>query len=265
MKVYFFKKPQNIQLLFRSTNPPTVSTDMFSLRIFRFLSDYPPAEYEKYARDRSGRLPSPLQSSGPNPPSENDGEKGEKPRTRYWAAFHSIFKDTLVRDQEVDILGRKYAEMFTRQIEARFPSTPGTVEGESEEWTAGVHIFTTLLKEDMFNAATATLFGSGLLEYEPRISSLFWDFDRIVARLVWGLPRWLNADAYRRRDRLQGALGRYLERSVKEFDWDGHQEKEVDWEPVLGSRLARVYMRWMKEDGFAVRTMAGSIVSLMFG
>ncbi|KAJ2903942.1 25-hydroxycholesterol 7-alpha-hydroxylase [Zalerion maritima] len=58
-----------------------------------------------------------------------------------------------------------------------------------------------VLRKDMAEAAIVSLAGPRILELNPDLLEILWEFDEIAASLVWGLPRWLSRKAWNRRDR----------------------------------------------------------------
>lgn len=161
--------------------------------------------------------------------------------------------DSLSRASQSHALAIKYQRELAVRLE-RYPLG---------EW-AEVRVYGFAL-EDMAMAATTTLAGPRFIKLNPDFLETLWDFGRVAASIVWGLPRWLNAAAYRKRDRLHDACARYLASAWADFDWDG-PDADADWEPIFGSRYARQLIRWFKEAGFDDKSIAGGpAILLVFG
>lgn len=238
MRVYLVKDARNVQAMFRATN---VSTDIFTLRVQRHLAAYSEVDVLKFAADQSGR------SKATGAGTEN------KPRgSRYWATMHQIMADHLSRDHAKDALSTKYQELFGQRL-VKFPVG---------EWTT-VHIYE-FLRDDMATAATATLVGWRVFEQDPVFIKRLWEFDEVGKSLIWGFPRWLTKTASMKRDELHGACARHLEKAIPEFDWDG-PDATADWDPVLGSRFIREYVKWMRDCGFTLQTIGGAVGLGIFG
>jgi len=205
----------------------------------RYLWGAADEDYAKFLHDKSGRgkVPAPGTESTP----ENK---------RYWMGMNHILHTSLASSRDTNALAIVFQREFNKVLE-EIPTT---------EWTSTmVYSF---LKKYMAESATRTLMGPRVTQLTPEFLELLWEFDRIAASLVWGLPKWMNRSAYKARDDFHAAVARYLYPAVNTFDWNG-PDAAADWEPVFGSRANREVVRWMKEDGFAPQTIAGAI-SVLF-
>jgi len=234
MRVYLVKDARDVQAMFRATN---VSTDIFSLRVQKQLAAYSEVDLLKFAADQSGR-----------------SKVTTAPGTgiRYWATLHQIMTDHLSRDHAKNALSAKYQELFGQRL-LKFPVG---------EWTT-IHVYE-FLRDEMATAATATMVGLRAFERTPDFIKRLWEFDEIAKSLIWGFPRWMNKDACMKREALHAACARYLAKAMSEFDWDG-PEAAADWDPVLGSRFTREYLKWMRDCGFTLQTMSGAVGLAIFG
>jgi hypothetical protein len=229
-----------VQTMFRTS--ASISSDKFILLVMENLWGATTEDLAKFVDDRSGRLPKPA----PGMESIPEGE-------RYWSGLHRVLHNYLARTQETNKLAESYQRQFAERLE-RYPVG---------EW-ATVRIFE-FLKHDMAEAAIVSLIGPSLFDLTPNFLQYFWEFDEVAASLIWGLPRWMNREAWNRRDRLRAACAKYLQTALADFDWHG-PDADSDWEPVFGSRFSRELAKWMKESQFSSETSAGVVaITGIFG
>ncbi|KAK3358215.1 cytochrome P450 [Lasiosphaeria hispida] len=239
MKVYLIAGTNNIQAMFRTS--ASVSSDIFFLMVQEHIWGSTKEDLAKFANDKSGRLQNPAPGTEKTPDQE-----------RYWAGMHRTIHSYLARTHETNALAGSYQRFFGQQLD-RFQ-----VGREAE-----VCIYDFLLK-DMAEAAITSINGRRVLDVNPGLLEILWRFHEIAASLVWGLPKWLNRESWKRRDQLQAACARYLKSALSDFDWS--QGADPDWEPIFGSRFTRELVRWMTESGFALTTMAGGLANMtVFG
>ncbi|KAK0724413.1 cytochrome P450 [Lasiosphaeris hirsuta] len=231
-KAYLVSGASNIATMFRASG--SVSSDIFILMVKQHIWNMTPNDLAKFKRDKTGRLPKPV------PGTENHPED-----QRYWAGMHAIMHRYLARTNETNVLARSFQRFFGERLD-KLPL------GEGVE--VGVYEF---LLDNMAGAAVTAINGQRICEMIPGLLDMIWTFDEIAASLVWGLPRWLNRKAYDKRDRLIDAAQRYLEEAIRTFDWEG--EENPEWEPVFGSRFTREWVRYLKDRGFDLRSIAGGL------
>lgn len=250
MNIYMVTTARNIQVLFR--NSPAISPDKFLYLIYDHVAGFAPGDMARIKADRTGRLRTPA--------GVVDGKEGGSGSVdRYFYPMHGIVHEHLVQAHKTDALALRYQALFEDRLAKRFPLSSET--GQSEWITA--RVYHDLLLQDMTAAATGTLAGTRILETEPDLTDIMWEMDEIAAKLVWGLPKWMNRSAWRKRDALLAACRRHVEREWEGFDWEG---EERDWEPVWGASVTRESLRWMKEGGFEMATLGGTVaVMYIFG
>ncbi len=235
MKVYLITGAQNVQAMFRTS--AGVSSDKFMIIMMETLWGSTTEDLAKFVNDKSGRL------KVPAPGTEDRPEK-----ERYWAGFHRVLHEYIARTHETNKLAESYQQLFTERLE-RFPVG---------EWhMVGIFEF---LRKHMVEAAIVSLAGPRILELNPDFVKLLWDFDEIAASLAFGPPRWMNREAWNKRDRFRAACARYLEAAWSDFDWNG-PDADADWEPNFGSRYSRELAKWMKEIGLTMETSSGLVAS----
>jgi hypothetical protein len=238
MKAYLISSPSNIATMFRTS--AALSSDIFFLLVQQHIWNATPADLAKFAGDKSGRLKTPSSKAGDGKP-------------RYWAGMHDLVHRYLARSDETNIIAQCYQRFFADIISEKFPlGKPTPVK---------IHEF---LQNDMAKAAMTSVNGSDILELTPNLLTMLWDFDLIASKLVWGLPKFFNPNAWKTRDRLLSAVRHYLESSLPELD--RVHAADPDWEPTFGSRYARNFIFWLRSNDFSLQTMAGALTNLtIFG
>ena len=197
-------------------------------------------ELSKFRQDKSGRMAKPL-------PGTEDTPKDK----RYWASQHHLFSEFFLRSEATNRLGESYYGFFLQKIE-KIPVG---------EWT--IDTVMRFMMSDMSESAVVTIFGTKILELNPGFMEAMWDFMTTIAELPFGLPRWINPQPWRRRDRFHAMTQKYLEAAWANFDWQG-PDADADWEPHFGSRAARELAKWMKNT-LSPETSGGNVAAIVFG
>lgn len=237
--LYLVEGAQHVQALFRTST--SVSSDIFILLIQQHLWGSTKEDLAKFANDKSGRLKTPA-----------PGTEGRPDEERYWAGLHNVIHNYLARSQETNKLADSYQRFFGQRLDQFRVGQEATV------------LIYDFLCRDMTSAAITAINGERVLAKNPELIKLLWDFDEIAASLVWGLPKWLNAASWKKRDRLRGAFAAHLKSAMDEFDWS--RDDDPDWDPIFGSRFTRELVKWMRETGFAFETIGGAVVIMtVFG
>ena len=271
MKTYFLSGSSNLRAVFRAA-PANVSSDAFFLMAQERIWDSTPEDLAKFKGDKSGRLAIRINNS--DVVASTKGVWGDKDGKetmmmmegkRYWAGMHEVLHRYLTRSSETHVLGVNYQRFFDQRLAGAFPSYSSSRGVEGKERKKGFQVgILDFLKKEMGIAATTAFNGRRILEMNPNLLDLLWDFEGIAARLVWGLPRWLNRGPVGKRDRFNAAVRRYLEEVMPEMERVRGEDR--DWEPVFGSRFVRELVFWGMEAGLAPRTMAGCYMVLtIFG
>lgn len=231
----------------------SVSADKFLLIVMEGLMAATKNDLAKFVNDKSGRL----KTNTTNPANTQTGDEsaGKAQADRYWYRWHRILHDHLVQTQATNLLAASYQKRFSEFLDgnARFPVG---------EWTAMRLLEFT--KKDVAEAAIYSLFGPRILELNPDLLQLMWDFDEVAGSLAWGLPQWMNRKAYRRRSRFHATSARFLDSAWASFDWSG-PDSDADWEPHFGSRMIREVAKFLAETGFSPGFCAGFVATLVYG
>ncbi|KAL2048850.1 hypothetical protein ABVK25_010908 [Lepraria finkii] len=152
---------------------------------------------------------------------------------------------------------------FVRVLRDQVKSKLKGEGGEGKETEDGLYAW---LQDMMFNASTTAFMGSRMLEVYPNLREDFFNFDRVVLTMFFGIPKWLSPKAYNVREKTLGGLIEWQQQMQEECksnpaDPDG----DVDWEPVYGSRTNRARQRYYASRGLNMRTRAGMDLGFLFG
>ncbi|KAK3353843.1 cytochrome P450 [Lasiosphaeria hispida] len=240
--VYLVTGAQNVQALFRKST--SISSDKFLLMVMGTVMCFTPKDYAKFANDKTGRLPEPVEGTAAS-------HKG----LRYWAEFHHHNARSLSLTSNTASLTAKFYEFFQERVR---PYPVG-------EWKA-VNLLH-FMRSQMAGAAIKAMTGERLLERsgEEDLLGAFWDYDTVTMRLVYALPKWMDPSAWRIRDRFHQMAVEWLK---KDFDPLSEREsvpQEIDWHPVLGLAFMRDYLNWGKRIGLSVETRAGYFIGFLLG
>jgi hypothetical protein len=171
--------------------------------------------------------------------------------------FHLAEKvnlETLVKTERVNELTSEFTRVFGEQLDEAFEKLEGEVG--LVEW----------IKSKMFKGSGIAFLGTRIFEEIPDFETQFWEFDRIMLELYFGLPRFVIPSSYRIRDTLVSSLVRFHEIVQKEG-----KEKPVDpdgalvWEPTYGSRANRARQRLYQTLNLSNRGRAGLDLGFTFG
>lgn len=198
-------------------------------------------EINKFRNDKSGRSKIPAPGTEDTPQDQ-----------RYWHGHDSLFAQYLSTRKYPDALAALFLQRFSERVDK--------VAGK--EWVT-IRIFD-LLKDTMTESAIITLFGSQLVELNPGIVDLYWEFDKVAGPLAWGPPKFLQRRPVRIRNKLHDMMKRYIDSAWEHFDWSG-PTADATWEPHFGSRLARETAKWLRQNGFSNDAAAGHTLAFLFG
>lgn len=238
--MYIITGAKNVQKVFGSPN--TLDGNFLQLAIMKPIWALSREELARFANDKTGRLKTPAPEAEGTPASE-----------RYWFGHTDLYVKYLTPMESSDALAERFYRLFTKRLYKEAPA---------DNWIT-VQLFD-LLKNTMVESATISLFGSRIIDMNPGFVKCYWEFDEIAATLIWGLPKWLRPDPYRRHERLLQMTIKHIESAWERFDWDG-PEADTSWDPHFGCRLSRETAKWMREKGFSNRAAAGHVLSTIFG
>jgi len=123
------------------------------------------------------------------------------------------------------------------------------------------------MKTDMAVAAIRAFTGDRLFERfgEEDVLKRFWDYDSVVIRLLYALPKWIDPHPWRVRGKARDMCTEWLKQ-----DFDPALERmsagdDVDWHPVTGLRFMKDFLAWSKEAGLEDASRAGHFLGLLLG
>ena len=152
---------------------------------------------------------------------------------------------------------------FTRVLVDEVASELKGTGGEGGDREVGLYAW---LQDRMFNASTTAFMGSRLLETYPYFRKDFFDFDRYMLTMFFGLPKWLKPTAYNIRENVLSGLVEWQQKMQEECNSDPTDpDGEVDWEPVFGSRANRAKQRYYASRGMSNRSRAALDLGFLFG
>jgi hypothetical protein len=171
------------------------------------------------------------------------------------ALAEKVNLDTLVRTERVNELTAEFTKVFGEQLDVAFGELDGDGEVGLVAW----------IKSRMFKSSAISFLGTRVLEEIPEFEEQFWEFDRIMLELYFGLPRFVVPNSFRIRDTIVSNLDRFHEKLQKEG-----KEKPIDpdgpvWEPIYGSRANRARQRFYQTLHLSNRGRAGLDLGFTFG
>ncbi|TID18559.1 cytochrome P450 [Venturia nashicola] len=162
--------------------------------------------------------------------------------------------DTLVKTEAVNELTFEFTKAFCEQLDSAFEKLEGDIG------------LVAWIKSAMFKASAIAFMGTRVFEDIPDYEQQFWDFDRVMLGLYFGLPRFVTPSAFRIRDSIVSSFERFHEKLQAEGkDRPIDPEGEVVWEPTYGSRANRARQRLYQTLKLSNRARAGLDLGFTFG
>ncbi|KAI1630814.1 cytochrome P450 [Biscogniauxia mediterranea] len=239
--LHFVTGSNNISTLFRSS----FTSDPWVMRILGKSGGYSSSDISKFAEDTSGNAKEPRHAGAGVVP----------PEKRIWYTKHCILNESLLSHRSVDALSTSFQAFFNQEL-AVFPI--GTL-------VEGVHIFD-FLKRSLSAAATKSVLGSQIIDSNPGFIDAFWEYERFVEPLAFGLPIWFNREGIKARDRFRAMClkwYRLAERGSKRNVIDSYNN--ADWEPAFGSLVSRKLAWWVQTFGFSAQSQGAAYALFLFG
>jgi cytochrome P450 len=228
----------NIQKI--NTPSPVISPDVFFIEVMRNVWGSKQSELDKFTSDKSGRRKNPI-----------PGHEVAPGQPRLWHGQHHVYSEYLQRTEFSNQLTDKYYGLFSEKLEKQ----------PLGSWTEVSLI--DFFEHDMAEAALVALMGSRIVQLNPDFWQAMWEFARLAPQLMWGLPRWINPEPWKIRAKFHNMCRKYVDNAAREFDWN-RPDREVGWEPIYGSRMARELIRWATEH-LSPETTAGMCATFIFG
>ncbi|KAI1087190.1 putative cytochrome P450 [Rostrohypoxylon terebratum] len=239
--LHFVTGPNNISALFRSS----FTSDPWVQRILGKSGGYSSRDVKKFAQDDSGSAKQPRRGSTRAVPKEK----------RIWYAKHTLFNESLLGNGPVNTFATSFQTFFHQELNA-FPVG---------RWNEDVQIFD-FLKRSLSTAATRSVFGSQIIDSNPGFIEAFWEYERFVEPLAFGLPGLPNSKGVKARDRFKAMCLKWYQQADREFDsGDANSNGNVDWEPVFGSLVSRKLAQWAKSFDFSAHSQGAAYTLFLFG
>lgn len=170
-------------------------------------------------------------------------------------ATNELQYDYLLRTDRVNEL----TEMFTRKLEEELVEDKRLSDGKELE--IGL---VTWLRDHMFKASTYTFFGKRILEVYPELMEDFWDFDKVMLSLFFGLPKFIIPEHFKTRDRTISGMQRWQEVVWEECKGQPLDPDDARWEPIYGCRLNRARQRFYMYRDLTMQSRAAADLGLLF-
>ncbi|KAH6659053.1 cytochrome P450 [Truncatella angustata] len=244
MNIHFVTGGNNVSAIFRSS----FTSEPWILSVLRHSGGYAPKDLAKFAADQSGSAHLPRSGTTAKDRSL------PAPEERIWHAKTRLHDEALIGPRAVDAFSAAFQTFFGDQLTEASPVG---------KWVEDVRIFD-FLRQNMSTAATRSALGSRIFELNPDLTEAFWDYEKYVESLAFGLPHWLSRRAVRARDRFRGMCLKWYEDADRQFEWDGGELNEA-WEPLFGSQVSRGLARWVKSFDFSADSIGGIYALFLFG
>lgn len=186
------------------------------------------------------------------PPGVSDESKDYDPR---FTTVEGQY-DYMLRTDRVNEL----TVTFVRKLGEELAQDEGLDDGKEIETGLA-----TWLRDHMFKASTYAFMGKRILEVYPDLTQDFWDFDKGMLSLFYGLPKVMLPEEYKARDKTIRGLQQWHRVAWEECNHEPIDPDDVSWEPIYGSRLNRARQRFYMFKGFASNAKASSDLGMIFG
>jgi hypothetical protein len=224
--VYIINGSKNVQAVLR--NSGNLSSDELFFMAIQQLDAVTKDDVQKFKNDKSGR--------------SHIAVGNVKEEDRLWAPNHRLFIDYLASPQAVQVMSKKFYEMFEGVIGKR----------EKGQWEE-VRLYK-FLQTEMVECAITSLSGSEILKMNPGFIDAMWKFDAGVYPLALGIPKFLYKKAYVARDAFHEMGEKWMKYAWEKYDWSG---PDVDWDPIFGARFSRIHSKFLKDREFDMRSRVG--------
>lgn len=106
---------------------------------------------------------------------------------------------------------------------------------------------------DLFNFLQMTvarsnieaMMGSKILDINPHLVQDFWTAKAHAPQFYQGLPRWVIPKAFKDRTHLVEGIKKWHSFALENGDYTNTGAKDPDWDPVVGSKYAKVRLQYM--------------------
>ena len=182
-----------------------------------------------------------------------------RPGTENLEIAERVNLETILSTGAVNELTAEFLAQFRRRVDDLGRWAEGVGEGgeiELLKW----------LRRDMFEASGRALLGEKVFEYYPTFGAEFWEFEKNMLSLFFGLPEFMVPAAVKARDDGVKGLMKWHEGMAKEgLDDIVDSAGDVSWEPNYGSRANRARQEMYDKFGLSTRARAGFDLGFTFG
>ncbi|KIW03514.1 uncharacterized protein PV09_05279 [Verruconis gallopava] len=231
---HILHSPATVQALFKSRDANRLE---FNIQIARTSLGVPQADIQKYhgtdAKDR--RL------------------KFESEEVDPIHVAEKINLDTLLKTDAVTELTSEFIKQFTKQLDGLDVSQ----EFGLVKW----------LRDYMFEASGRALMGEKIFEYYPDFGKDFWEFERNMLSLFFGLPEFMVPEAVRARDTSIKGIEKWHEGLARDSidTIVDSSNSNIPWEPNHGSRANRARQEMYNKFGLSTKAKSGFDLGFTFG
>ena len=120
----------------------------------------------------------------------------------------------LLGEKSVNELTAEFVRVLRDQVTSKLKGEGG--KGKEKE--DGLYAW---LQDMMFNASTTAFMGSRMLEVYPNLRENFFNFDRVMLTMFFGIPKWLSPKTYNVREKVLGEL----------IEWQQQMQERVQKQP----------------------------------
>lgn len=178
-----------------------------------------------------------------------------KPENRVYYQQHHV-AHTFLSGKSLQKITQRFLRFLSLQI-----SENSTVDYEWVEMPD----FYSFARNQLFEAAIKTLFGSHILRLNPTLSEDFWEYFAATPILTKGLPRWMARRAYQKRDKMIRSIAKWHRFASQHSDFTSVEPSEDEWDPYWGSDYLKVRQKLgRKRDSMNDDAVAAEDLGLMF-
>ncbi|KFA54597.1 hypothetical protein S40293_02256 [Stachybotrys chartarum IBT 40293] len=237
LNVHLITGADQVSTIFRSS----FTSEPWVLRIIQNSAGLGGHDLEKFKADESGGALQPRH--GMQIPKEK----------RVWYGMHHVYDDSLLTAQSAEAFARDFQSKFWEYL-SRFPV------GESAEIK-----LLDFLRESITTAATQAVIGKQVLDINPGFVDAFWQYEKHVEKLAFGLPGWFNKPAIQARERFRKMLTKWFESIKNNIDYETVASEEADQIPLFASRVSRNLAHWTNSFNFSSDNVGAIYALFLFG
>ncbi|KAI3327513.1 cytochrome P450 [Ustulina deusta] len=212
--------PKHIQQIFK--NSRFLSAKSITQRAARHLLDIPPSIMAFYEADDSGMAAEPRK-----------GSKVAQENRILFQQTHTAQK--FLASPYLEPLVNRFTTTFSRNVEDL------GIEGD---WVDHPDLFN-FLQMTVARSNIEAMMGSKILDINPHLVQDFWTAKAHAPQFYQGLPRWVIPKAFKDRTHLVEGIKKWHSFALENGDYTNTGAKDPDWDPVVGSKYAKVRLQYM--------------------